>query len=433
MTKLTPTLSQALSRAVSAYNAGELVEAEQLCQQIINAKRDLFDALHLLALVQTRLGKKDTALTSFDRALTVRPHYAEALSNRGLTLHELKRFEEALASYDRALAVGPNYAEALYNRGNTLHELKRFEEALASYDRALAVRPDYAEALYNRGLSLHELKRFEEALASCDHALAVRPNYTEAHWNEALLRLLTGDFRRGWVKYEWRWKNESLAPPKRNFSQPLWLGAEALAGKTILLHSEQGFGDTIQFCRYVPLVAERGARVILEVPRPLCELMSTLTGAEQIVSRGDPLPDFDIHCPLLSLPLAFGTRLETIPAATPYLRASAQSLMNWDTRLGPKRHRRIGLAWSGSPMNRNDQNRSIGLSSLLSLLDIEATFVSLQKDVRTNDVTVLKDQSDLLHFGDALDNFSDTAALISTSGPRDLGGYQRRSPRRCAG
>ena len=310
--------------------------------------------------------------------------------------------------------MGPNYAEALYNRGNTLHELKRFEEALASYDRALAVRPDYAEALYNRGLSLHELKRFEEALASCDHALAVRPNYTEAHWNEALLRLLTGDFRRGWVKYEWRWKNESLAPPKRNFSQPLWLGAEALAGKTILLHSEQGFGDTIQFCRYVPLVAERGACVILEVPRPLRELMSTLTGAEQIVSSGDPLPDFDIHCPLLSLPLAFGTRLETIPAATPYLRASSQSLMNWDTRLGPKRHRRIGLAWSGSPMNRNDQNRSIRLSSLLSLLDIEATFVSLQKDVRSDDVTVLKDQGDLLHFGDALDNFSDTAALIST-------------------
>ena len=301
MAKLTPSLSQALSRAISAYNAGELVKAEQLCQQIINVKRDLFDALHLLALVQTRLGKKDTALTSFDRALAVRPDYAEALSNRGLTLHELKRFEEALASYDRALAVRPDYAEALYNRGNTLHELKRFEEALASHDRALTVRPDYAEALYNRGLTLHELKRFEEALASYHRALAVRPDYAEAHWNEALLRLLTGDFSRGWVKYEWCWKNESLAPPKRNFSQPLWLGAEALDGKTILLHSEQGFGDTIQFCRYVPLVAERGARVILEVQRPLSELMSTLAGAEQIVSKGDPLPDFDYTLPIAQL------------------------------------------------------------------------------------------------------------------------------------
>jgi Tfp pilus assembly protein PilF len=414
MTKLKATLSQALGRAVSVYNAGELAEAEQLCQQIIDVKSDLFDALHLLALIQTRLGKKDTALTSFDRALIVRPDYAEALSNRGLTLHELKRFEEALTSYDRALAVRPDYAEALYNRGNTLHGLRRYEEALTSYDRALAERPNYAEALYNRGLTLNELKRFEEALTSYDRALAVRPDYAEAHWNEALLRLLTGDFSRGWVKYEWRWKNESLAPRKRNFSQTLWLGAEALDGKTILLHSEQGFGDTIQFCRYVPLVAARGARVILEVPRPLSKLMSPLSGAEQIVSNGDPLPDFDIHCPLLSLPLAFGTRLETIPSATPYLRASSQSLMNWDTRLGPRRHPRIGLAWSGSPMNRNDQNRSIGLSSLLPLLDIEATFVSLQKDVRTDDVTVLNDQTDLLHFGDALEDFSDTAALIST-------------------
>ena len=137
-------------------------------------------------------------------------------------------------------------------------------KALASYDRALTLWPDYAEALYNRGLTLHELKRFEEALASYDRALTLRPDYAEAHWNEALLRLLTGDFSRGWVNYEWRWKNKSLAPPKRNFSQPLWLGARALDGKAILLHCEQGFGDTIQFCRYVPLVAERGAYVILQ-------------------------------------------------------------------------------------------------------------------------------------------------------------------------
>ena len=180
MAKLTPTLSQALSRAISAYKAGKLVEGEQLCQQIINAKRDLFDALHLLAIIQSRLGKKDTALASFNRALTVRPASAQALSNRGLTLHELKRFEEALASYDRALTMRPVSAEALYNRGNTLHELKRFEEALASYDRALTVRPDYAKALYNRGLTLHELKRFEEALASYDRALTVRPDYAKA-------------------------------------------------------------------------------------------------------------------------------------------------------------------------------------------------------------------------------------------------------------
>ena len=208
-------------------------------------------------------------------------------------------------------------------------------------------------------------------------------------------------------------EGQELGNSKRNFTQPQWFGHENIAGKTILLPAEQGFGDTIQFCRYVPLVAARGARVILEVQEPLSELMTSLTGASQIVSKGDPLPDFDIHCPLLSLPLAFGTRLETIPSAVPYLRASSQAVMNWDTRLGPKRRPRMALPGLVEPTHPNDHNRSIGLGALLPLLDIDATFVSLQKDVRTEDATVLKERSDLLHFGDALKDFSDTAALIS--------------------
>ena len=184
-------------------------------------------------------------------------------------------------------------------------------------------------------------------------------------------------------------------------------------GKAILLHSEQGFGDTIQFCRYVPLVAARGARVILEVERPLQELMTTLVGATQVISKGNPLPDFDFQCPLLSLPLAFGTRHETTPSVTPYLRAPVQALKSWQARLAPNARPRIGLVWSGKPTHKNDQNRSISLRSLIPLLDIEATFVSLQQDVRTDDATVLKDQSSILYFGEALKNFSDTAALIS--------------------
>jgi hypothetical protein len=241
----------------------------------------------------------------------------------------------------------------------------------------------------------------------------LRPDFAEAHWNEALLSLLTGDFSRGWAKYECRWKKEPLVLSKRNFSQPLWLGADAIDGKTILLHSEQGFGDTIQFCRYVPLVAARGARIILEVQRPLQELMTNLASAAQVISKGDPLPDFDLQCPLLSLPLAFGTRLETIPSAMPYLQTSVQALKDWQARLGPKVRPRIGVAWSGNPTHKNDQNRSISLRSLLPLLDIEATFVSLQKDIRHDDAAVLKEHSDILQFGDALKNFSDTAALIS--------------------
>jgi tetratricopeptide (TPR) repeat protein len=480
MAKFALKLSQALSRAISAYNVRKYIEAEKICQQIINAKPDFFDALHLLAVVQSCLGKKDAALATFDRALTmqpdsiralsdrgvilnelkrceealadfnralkVRPNSAETLFNRGVTLHELKCFEDALVSYDRALTARPDYDDALFNRGLTLnelrrfeealasfdrvltlrphftkalsdrgialHALKRFEEALASFDRALAVRPDFVEALSSRGVTLKELKRFEEALASFDRALRVRPDFADAHWNEALLRLLIGDFGRGWAKFEWRWKNEALALPKRVFSQPLWLGADAINGKAILLHSEQGLGDAIQFCRYVPLVAARGARVILEVERPLQELMTSLTGATQVISRGDPPPPFDIQCPLLSLPLAFGTEYETIPSATPYLHVPVQASKNWQARLGPKARPRIGLVWSGNPMHKNDHNRSISLRALIPLLDIEATFVSLQRDVRSDDAAVLTD-SGILHFGDELRTFSDTAALIS--------------------
>ena len=481
MANLTLTLPQALSRAVAAYNAGKLAEAEQICRQIVEIERDHFDALHLLAVVQSSLGQKDAALASydralevrpdsaealsnrgnilhqldrfeealasydralkvrpdsadalsnrgvslkelkrfeealasFDRALALRPDYVEALSNRGLALHELKRFEEALASFDRAVALRPGYAEALSNRGLTLHALDRFEEALASFDRALTLRPDYAQAFFNRGATLQELKRFEEALASYDRALMLQPDYVEAHWNEALLRLLTGDFARGWRQYEWRWKNQSLALPQRNVPQPLWLGTESAIDKTILLHSEQGFGDTIQFCRYVPLVAARGARVILEVETPLLELMTSLAGATQVLAKSDPLPAFDVHCPLLSLPLAFATRHGTIPSLTPYLSAPAQAVQDWRARLGPKTRLRIGLAWSGRPTHKNDQNRSIALRALMPLLDLDATFVSLQKDVRADDATVLQERGDLRHFGDALRNFADTAALIS--------------------
>ena len=239
---------------------------------------DYAEALSNRGATLKELKRFEEALASYDRALIVRPDFAETLSNRGVALKELARFEEALASYDHALTVRPDYAEALSNRGATLHELGRFEEALASYDRALTVRPNYAEALFNRGTTLSDLRQFEEALASYERALTLRPDYADAHYNEALCRLLTGDFSRGWEKSEWRWETRAAGNQKRNFAQPQWLGSDEITGKTILLHAEQGLGDTIQFCRYVPLVAERAARVVLEVQKPLYELMSTLPG-----------------------------------------------------------------------------------------------------------------------------------------------------------
>jgi tetratricopeptide (TPR) repeat protein len=479
MDDATPTVPQALSFAFSAYSAGKLGEAEQLCQQILASDSNHFAALHLLAIVQSALGKKTEALESYGRAVNLRGDHPEVLSNRGVTLHELERFEEALGSYDRALAVRPDYAEALSNRGNTLrshhrfdeaiasydralairpdfvaaicnrggalqqlgrfddalasydraltfapnhaealsnrgvtlHRLNRFEDELASYDRALTVRPNYAEALCNRGVTLHEMRRFDEALASYAEALAARPDYAEAHFNEGLSRALIGDYERGLQKFEWRWRAEQ-SDQRRDFRQPLWLGADDIAGKTILLHAEQGFGDTIQFARYVPMVAARGARVILEVQKPLRRLMEGLAGATDIVAGGEPLPAFDLHCPLLSLPLAFGTRPEAIPAATPYLRAPSREMEGWKQRLGHGRRPIIGLAWSGGPTLRH---RSMKLKALLPLLDSDrdATFVSLQKEVPSEDLPALKNQSSLAHFGHELSDFADTAAVVS--------------------
>jgi tetratricopeptide (TPR) repeat protein len=355
----------------------------------------------------------DEALASHDRALALRPDYFEAHYNRGNALYKLKRFAEALASYERALALRPDYVEALANRGVALHCLNRFEEALASYDRALAVRPDYAQAFVNQGDTLCELRRFEEAMASYDRAIALRPDYEEAHSHEGMWRMLIGDFERGWQKLESAWIVVRQRNAKRSFSQPQLFGSHELKGKTVLLHAEQGYGDMIQFCRYAPLIAERGARVILEVFEPLRALMGTLPGVAQIVTTGEPLPDFDVHCPLLSLPLALGAGSATIISQTPYLWASPQAVMDWNGRLGPRQRPRIGLAWSGQPSHDNDHNRSMRLSSLLRpLAGFDATYVSLLQDVREDDAPVLQD-SDVRHFGNELKTYADTAALIA--------------------
>ncbi len=298
----------------------------------------------------------------------------------------------------------------LNNRGNTLKELKRYDDALASYDRALALEPGFAGAHHNRGVTLQELKRYDDALASYERASALRPDFVEAHWNESLVRLQLGDFHGGWRKYEQGWKTGLRGEP-RGFAQPRWTGAEPLAGRTLLLHVEQGFGDTIQFVRYAPLAAAAGARVILEAYPLLTTLLSEVEGVNAVVSRGEPLPAFDLHCPLLSLPLAFGTELDTIPARVPYLTAPPARLARWGARLPRAGGLRVGLAWSGR--ETPDPNRSVALAQLAPLFDLPGIhFVSLQKDVRDSDEAALRGRPELLHLGPDLADFADTAAVI---------------------
>jgi hypothetical protein len=228
-----------------------------------------------------------------------------------------------------------------------------------------------------------------------------------------LCHLLLGNFKDGWQGYEWRWKNKSIKSFKsnRSFPQPLWLGAESLAEKTILLHAEQGLGDTIQFCRYIPLVAQLGAKVILEVQRPLLKLFKDLEGVSQIIAAGDMLPAFDYQCPLLSLPLAFKTELHTIPPIAQHITSDTDKVTKWQTKLGEKTQPRVGLVWSGSAGHQNDHNRSLSLSQLLSHLPSNIEYVCLQKEIRAIDKELLAQHTQIKYFGDALEDFTDTAAL----------------------
>jgi tetratricopeptide (TPR) repeat protein len=373
---------------------------------------DSADDLNRRGMAQLALKQYNEAAASFEKALTINPGYVEALCNLGVVLGKLRRHRDEILSCDRALSINPNHLETLNNRGAALCDSNRYQEALASYDKSLTINPNHVEALINRGLSLRALNRAEEAMASCDKALTIKPDNAEAHFNKGLICLLIGDFITGWPEYEWRWEREEKVSQKRNFGRPLWVGKEPLAGRTILLHAEQGFGDTIMAARYVSRVGGMGARVILEIPTPLEPLFRQIKGVSEIAVNGQPLPGFDVHCPLMSLPLAFGTTLGTIPAEIPYLTASQDRVAEWKSRLGDARVPRIGIVWSGSQQHKNNRNRSIPLEGLDALRSPDLQLVSLQKDTRKGDEELLR-RYDIRYFGEEIRDFADTAALIS--------------------
>ncbi|MDB5654941.1 MAG: hypothetical protein JWQ94_2554 [Tardiphaga sp.] len=395
--------------AAALYRQQSLDRALACYDRLIVAVPDDADALNERGNVLFDLKRFDEALASYEQAIVLVPNYVNAMSNRGLALLQLRRFDEAIATLERALAIAPDRAEIHNNHGNALQGLQRFDDALTAYDRAVQLKPDYAEAYNNRGNTLVYLRRFDDAVVSFQQAVAIDPDYGDAHWNEAILRLLTGDFENGWAKAEWRWKCRALGLVSRPFSQPLWLGEASIAGKTILLHSDEGLGDAIHFCRYVPLVAALGARVILQVQSSLVSLLSGLEGVTLCISLADAAPAFDVHCSLSSLPLAFKTRMPTIPSQTPYLRSGSAS--PFDAEAG--RGLRIGIVWSGNPDHGNDLNRSIPLPLMSSLFDLPATFIPLQTEMRPGDAELLARHGNVLGLSGTFRSFSDTAAVVS--------------------
>jgi Flp pilus assembly protein TadD len=441
-----PNLSRLQREAHSSFQQGDFDNAEKLCAGILEQRPRDFEALHLLGVLHFQRHRMVGAIRYLSEALTINSGSADAMSNLGLALHATGRYDEAILSYRNALRLAPGHPEILYNlgnacleqgrvaealsnyddvlarepghagacvnRGNALLRLNRPVEAMASYDDALAAMPGHPQILTNRGHALRRLDRPAEALVDFAAALAAAPEFPEAHFEAAMARLTLGDFNRGWKQYEWRWKTAAFARHRRQFQAPLWLGAQPVSGKTILLHAEQGFGDTIQFIRYAPLLADRGAKVICEVQPELRPLLSQFKDIT-VIASGSPLPAFDLHCPLLSLPLAFATLLEAIPAATPYIDTSAERVAYWRDRLPPAGPR-AGFVWSGSPTHKNDSNRSIALECLAPLFeDPPIRCFSLQSELRAADAEVLDRLPNLVHLGSALRDFADTAAVIS--------------------
>jgi tetratricopeptide (TPR) repeat protein len=428
---------------------GNAAEGASLLGKSLRISPNQFRALCNLGVALKDLGRHEEALAKFDRAIALNPQYAMAYNNRGTVLSALNRQDEALDSFDRAIAIEQRYAEAHNNRAGILRERGNLEEALAGFDRAVALNPDYAVAHANRGITLNELYRSRQALASFDRAItldpsltaahcgraaalfslkqldearksndrafALDPEFAEAHWNRARFSLITGNFAEGWVEQEWRWKLHewrSKIPRGMSAGRPLWTGNEPISGKTLLVIPEQGFGDFVQFCRYLPMVRELGANIVVEAKARLIPLLKTLPGEFVFIEAASPLPDFDFYCPIMSLPRAFKTRLETIPAKVPYLFADAVKRDLVLARLDAKSAPRIGLVWSGNPARQADRLRSIPLKQLEPLLRQDFAFHCLQKEISPEERALMDSFRLLAHAGEQ-DDFSDAAALIT--------------------
>src|SRR5436190_14867686 len=389
-------------------------EALESFDKALGLKPGDADALYERGNTLLALGRAQNALAAFDGVLALLPRHAQARLNRGLALAGLGRHEEAIADFEAASATPPVSPAAHYNRGMSLFNLGRYAEAVAAYAQALSFAPDHIKALNNRGFALQALNRHEEALASYSRALELRKDFADAHFNEAIALLSIGEFRRGFEKYEWRWRRTGMPARGGSYGRPLWLGEYPLQRRTILLHAVQGLGDTIQFARYIALLARAGAKVVLEVQPELKELLSDLAGVTATLGRGEPLPHFEVQCPLASLPLACKTELTTIPAEIPYLRASDARIDKWRPRLEALPSPRVAFAWSGRATHANDRNRSIALAQLDPLLSTPGVrFVSIQRELRAADAEGLAREPRITHVGDALEDFSDTAAVLA--------------------
>lgn len=437
-----------LQQAKRLHQRGDLAAAEAAYRAILDGDPGQFDALHLLGVLRQQQGRSAEAIRLLGLAHRAHPAHPACLNNFANALHGAGRHEEAADLYAKAAAVMPgnaglfvNHASALAAlgrpaeslarcdeaialqpdlprahtlRGNALYALERFEEALSAYDRSIALDPGSAEAHRHRGIACHALARDADAAASLRRATALRADDASAHCKLGEVLLRTGKYEEGWREYEWRWKLPDRVADGARFRAPRWDGSQALAGKTLLLASEQGMGDTLMAVRYVPLVASKGARVVLEVQPRLKPLLASLEGAVQVVAQGEALPAHDLHCPLFSLPAAFASTLENLPAELPYVRPPEASVVRWRRYLEPVRGLRAAIVWSGNAAYSADRVRSMPPEAVQPLFAVPGiTWYALQKDVSEAAAVVLSRHQNVVRFGAELGDFAEIAAFVA--------------------
>jgi tetratricopeptide (TPR) repeat protein len=412
--ELDPKYAEAYNNRGNVNKANEQFEnALSDFDQAIKLNPNYAEAYYNRGVTLKALNRLDQALDSYDKAIFLNPHYADAYNNRGSILKIQKKFDMAIDSYQKAIQIKPKFSQAYNNLGNLYRQLNRLDEAVESYQKAIQINPSFAEAYNNFAITMGELGNFESSFNFLSKAIALNPNFSDAYWNKSLLNLLLGNYEEGWKLYEWRRKNDDTKHNFPNYEQPLWLGDFSIVGKTILVHSEQGLGDTIQFCRYLPMLEELNPKeIIFVVEKPLISIIATLNAKLTIIEKGKQLPSFDCYCPLLSMPLAFKTSLETVPAVIPYLKEDQVKQIYWAKKLGVKDLPRVGLVWSGSTAHKNDHNRSLRVSELSSLIRLPYEFHCLQKEIRECDKKELAKFKRLRLHHEDLKDFSDTAALI---------------------
>lgn len=393
---------------------GRLDEAVVVLRQGISLRPNFAKAYCNLGSVLLDNGQLDEAIAACRQAVTLDPKSPEAWIDLGYGLAERGQLDEAIAAARQSIALDPRLPGAYGNLGVALAGKDQLDEAISAYGLAIALQPDLAEAHSNLGDTLHQKGQLDEAIAACRQAIGLKPGCAEGHYNLALTLLQQGNFAEGWDEHEWRWQTQNFPSPQQNFSQPQWDGSD-LAGRTILLHAEQGFGDAIQFIRYAPLVAARGGTVLFMGAAGLRRLFQGTIGITQWLAPHETPPAFDVHCPLMSLPLAFDTCLQSIPASVPYMHPDPGAVERWQKKLTRDHPRhKVGLAWAGQTRHRNDRNRSIPLASLAPLAEVmNVTFYSLQKGSAGKQAKTPRAEMTMIDWTDELTDFADTAALIA--------------------